>query len=307
MADAEMDAFGMDDPIQPVAYLGPTSLDEALALLAEHGDEAKVLAGGQSLLVFLRQGLLAPSYLIGLRGVADLRRLEASPEGGLTVGAMVTQHALEYAPLVRERFPALAEAAAVIASPPVRRQGTIGGNLCHADPTGDPPAALIALGAEVEIARVGERRRLPVEELFRDYMEPAIEPDELLVAIHLPAPAPRSGAAYLKHRLRGVDTALIGVGVGLALAEDGVTCADARIGLVGAGTTPVRAVRAEAVLRGAPLTDDGLAAAGEAAAEECAPLSDTEASEWYRREMVTVFVRRAAQSALRRINGSDGA
>ncbi len=307
MADVDADAFGTDDPIQPAAYLGPTSLDEALALLAEHGDEAKVLAGGQSLLVFLRQGLLAPSYLIGLRGVAELRRLEPSPEGGLTVGAMVTQHALETSPLVRERFQALAEAAAVIASPPVRRQGTIGGNLCHADPTGDPPAALIALGAEVEIARVRERRRLPVEELFRDYMEPAIEPDELLVAVHLPAPPLRFAAAYLKHRLRGVDTALVGVGVGLKMDEDGITCADARIGLVGAGTTPIRAVEAEAVLRGGPATEERLAAAGEAAAEECAPFSDTEASEWYRREMVKVFVRRAAQSALRRINGSDGA
>ncbi|MCC6313674.1 MAG: xanthine dehydrogenase family protein subunit M [Thermomicrobiales bacterium] len=306
MAEVD-DAFGFDEPIQPAAYLGPTSLDDALALLAEHGDEAKVLAGGQSLLVFLRQGLLAPSHLIGLRGIAELRRLEATPDGGLTVGAMVTQHTLETSPLVQARFPALADAAAVIASPPVRRQGTLGGNLCHADPTGDPPAALIALGADVEIARAGGSRRLPVEDLFRDYMDPAIEADELLVAIHVPPPAPRSGVAYLKYRLRGVDTALVGVGFGATLAEDGATCADVRIGLVGAGTTPLRATEAEAVLRGAPLTDERLAAAARAAAHECAPLSDTEASEWYRREMVEVFVRRAAQVALRRIDGGNAA
>jgi carbon-monoxide dehydrogenase medium subunit len=297
------DAFDGDEPIQPARYLGPTSLDEALALLDQHGEEAKVLAGGQSLLVFLRQGLLAPQYLIGLRRIAELARLEPTPEGGLTIGAMVTQHVLETSPLVRARFPALAEAAAVIASPPVRRQGSIGGNLCHADPTGDPPAALIALSAEIEIGRKGGNRRVPVADLFRDYMEPEIDAHELLLAVHLPPPSPRFGSAYLKHRLRGVDTALVGVGVGLSLAEDGRTCAEARIGLVGAGTTPLRATEAEATLRGAPVTEARLDAAAEVAAAECAPFSDTEASEWYRREMVKVFVRRAGEIALRRASG----
>jgi carbon-monoxide dehydrogenase medium subunit len=305
VAVADAEAVFENDEAGP-AYLAPTSLDEALALLAEHGDEAKVVAGGQSLLVFLRQGLLAPTVLIGLGGIPELTRLEPSPEGGLTIGATVTQHALETSSLVGGGFAALAEAAAVIASPQVRRRGTIGGNLCHADPTGDPPAALIALGAEVEVANRDRRRRLPVEAFFRDYMEPAIDADELLVAIHLPAPPPRSGAAYLKHRLRGVDTALVGVGVGIALGEDGRTCVDARVGLVGAGTTPLRAVGAEAVLRGRAPTDAAMRAAGEAAAAECAPLSDTEASEWYRREMVEVHVRRAAERALDRAREAGG-
>jgi carbon-monoxide dehydrogenase medium subunit len=134
-------------------------------------------------------------------------------------------------------------------------------------------------------------------------METTLSPDELLVAVHLPAPPPRSGAAYRKHRIRGVDTALVGAGVGLALAEDGQTIVDARIGLVGAGTTPLRATNAEAALRGQPATPETLAAAATAASEECEPLADTEGSEWYRREMVAVFVRRAGEIALSRARG----
>ncbi len=285
-------------------YLAPGSVEEAVALLGKHGDEAKLVAGGQSLFVFLRQGLLQPGYLIGLKRIPELTRLEVAPDGGLTIGAMVTQYTLETSPLVRERFPILADAAAVIASPPIRRQGTIGGNLCHADPTGDPPAALIALGAEVEVVRANRQRRVPVAELFADYMETTLESDELLTAVHVPAPAPHTGAAYQKHRMRGVDTALVGAGVRLTLADDGQTCRDVGIGLVGAGATPLRAVAAEAALCGRAVTDDTLREAADVAAVNCAPLSDTEGSEWYRREMIAVFVRRAGDIARRRARGA---
>ena len=284
-------------------YLAPTTVDEALALLGEHGDEARIVGGGQSLLVFLRQGLLAPRWLIGLKQIPELAHIERSAEGGLAIGAMVTQHRLEHDPLVAAGYPALAEAAAAVSSPPIRRQGTLGGNLCHADPTGDPPAALIALGAEVEIAGQHGRRRVPVSGLFRGFLETAVEADELMVAVHVPPVGPRTGAAYLKHRVRGVDYALVGVGFGLTLAEDSTTCSDVRIGLAGVGDTPLRAVNAEAVLRGQPIDDETLRAAGEAAAAECRPPSDTEGSEWYRREMVKVFVRRAGEIALQRAGG----
>lgn len=287
-----------------VSYAAPATVDEALALLAE-SDDAKLVAGGQSLFVFLRQGLLQPSLLIGLKAIPDLRRLDAGEDGGLVIGAMVTQQQLAASPLVAERFPALAEAAIAVASPPVRRQGTVGGNLCHADPTSDPPAALIALGADVEIASSAGRRRIPVEELFVDYMETALQDGEVLVAIHLPTPATRSGAAYEKHRIRGVDTALVGAGVALAVSDDGQTIEAARIGLAGAGVTPVRASGAEAALTGAAATPEAIAEAARIAAEECEPLSDTEGSEWYRREMVAVFVRRAAERALARARGEN--
>ena len=293
----------MDAPSH-VTYHAPETVDEALRLLAAFGPDAKPIAGGQSLLVLMRLGLVSPGALIGLKRIEELTCVGELPGGGLTIGAMVTQHRLEHDPLIRERFPALREAAAAVASPPVRRQGTLGGNLCHADPTGDPPAALIALAAEVEVAGPGGRRRLPVEDLFADYMETVLHPDELLVAVDLPGPPPRSGAAYLKHRQRGVDTALVGVGVALTLAEDGRTCAGARIGLVAAGTTPLRARGAEAVLQGSVAVDEALVATADAAAAECDPLDDTEASAWYRREMVRVFVRRAGEIALDRARGA---
>lgn len=285
-------------------YAAPTTIEEAISLLGQD-EGAKLVAGGQSLLVFLRQGLLQPSTLVGLRKIPDLARLEVTPDGRLAIGAMVTQQALASSPLFGQRWSALQDAASVVASPLVRRQGTIGGNLCHADPTADPPAALIALDAEVEIASEVGRRRLPVASFFADYMETVLTPAEVLTAVHLPAPAPRSGSAYLKHRLRGVDTALVGAGVWVALSEDGSTVEDARIGLAGAGVTPLRASAAEAHLSGAPLNSDRIAAAAAEAAADCEPLADTEGSDAYRREMVAVFVRRAAERAIARAQETE--
>lgn len=289
--------IGADD-LEPeeraLEYHAPRSVADAIDLLAQYEDEAKVLAGGQSLLVLLRNSLIAPAALIGLQQIPELRTITSTPEGGLTIGAMTTFHTLETSSEVRGRYPALAEAVAVIASPQVRQRGTIGGNLCHADPTGDPPAALIALDATIEIANAAETRHIPVAELFRDYMETILDPGDLLTAIHLPPPP--AGSAYLKHRLRGVDTALVGAAAGLSLAPDGA-CTTVRIGLVGAATTPIRAINAEAELLDKPVTPETIQAAAAAAAAESDPLSDTEASETYRREMVAVFVRRALTRA----------
>ncbi|MEZ4562640.1 MAG: xanthine dehydrogenase family protein subunit M [Thermomicrobiales bacterium] len=292
--------FVVDKPV--VTYAGPASIKDAVDLLASN-DDAKVVAGCQSLGVFLRQRLIEPQLLVGLKNIPELAGIEKLPDGSLRIGAMVTQHALETSGIVRQLFPALADAAALIASPPIRQQGTIGGNLCHADPTGDPPAVLIALGAELELVSSGGARRVPVEDFFVDYMETILAPEELLTAICLPAPVANSGAAYLKHRVRGVDTALVAAGVALALAKDGATIQAARIGLAGAAPTPLRARSAELVLTGAAPTGETLAAAGAAAAEESDPLEDTEGSAWYRREMIARFVQRAAAAALRRAQG----
>jgi carbon-monoxide dehydrogenase medium subunit len=293
---AEFDTY---DDAPGTAYHAPASLAAAFHILAEHGDDAKLLAGGQSLLVIKRMGLISPGHLIGLRRIAELRGITATADGGLRIGAMETQRTLEQLPQLAGRFDALAEAAAAVASPPIRRRGTIGGNICHADPTGDPPAALIALGATLEIASAAGTRIVPVEDFFVDYMEVALEADEILVAIDLPAPAPRSGSAYVKHRLRGVDTALVGVGAGVALDAAGNVAA-ARIGVVGAAQTPFRATDAEAALVGSAGDDAAIAAAASAAAAQADPLEDTEGSEWYRRQMVEVFTRRALVAALSR-------
>lgn len=286
------------DELEPeeraLEYHAPRSVADAVALLTQYEDEAKLLAGGQSLLVLLRNGLIAPTALIGLQQVPELRTITPNADGGLTIGAMTTFRTLETDVAVGEHYAALAEAVAVIASPQVRQRGTIGGNLCHADPTGDPPAALIALDATIEIVNAGGARQIPVAELFRDYMETILDPGDLLTAIHLPPPP--AGSAYLKHRLRGVDTALVGAAAALSLDPDGA-CTSVRIGLVGAATTPLRAVAAEAELLGNPITAETMRSAAAIAAAESDPLSDTEASETYRREMVEVFVRRALTRA----------
>lgn len=281
----------------------PATVDEAVALLTEFGDEGKVLAGGQSVLVLYRFGFVTPSAFVSLRKIEELTQITPQPDGGLRLGAAVTQHRIIADPEIGRAYPALVDAARCVSSPQVRRRGTIGGNLCHADPTADPPAALIALGASVEIAGADGRRTIPVEALFADYMETILEPGELLTAILLPTPVP--GSAYLKHRLRGIDTAIAGAGVGLTLAADGVTCASVDIGLAAAGTTPRRASEAEAALRGIALTPDAWAIAGRIAAEESEPLEDTEASEWYRRQMIDRFVQRAGALAQARA-GQEG-
>jgi aerobic carbon-monoxide dehydrogenase medium subunit len=274
----------------------PGSLAEALALLHDGNGETRPLAGGQSLLVLLRHGLVDARALVALAGLAELHGIEPR-DGGLRIGALVTQRELEASPVLARDFPALRDAAAAVASTQVRNKGTLGGNLCHADPSADPPAALIALGAEVEIAGVGGSRRLPVEAFFTSLLTTVLEPGELLTAIHLPAPRPRS--AYLKHSLRGIDAAIVGVGVALDLdAAGGVR--DARVGLAGVGPTPLRAVAAEATLRGRVWSDATLRAAAEAAADECRPLDDLEASAGYRRRLVRAYLERAARRAFAR-------
>lgn len=273
----------------------PETVEEAVTLLAELEDDGKVLAGGQSLLILFRFGFVTPATFVSLRKIEELRSIESLDNGGLRIGASVTQFEIIANQAIGAGYPALVDAARCVSSPQVRRRGTIGGNLCHADPTADPPAALIALGALVEIASADGRRTLPVEELFADYMETVLDPGELVTAVILPPPP--SSSAYVKHRLRGIDTAIIGVGVGLGLAEDGETAEAVRIGLSGAGTTPLRAPGAEESLTGTLLTPEAWAEAGRIAAEECEPLDDTEASAWYRRKMVERFVQRAGALA----------
>lgn len=283
------------------AVLTPTTVEEAVELLTELEDEGKVLAGGQSLLVLYRFGFVTPESFVSLGKIDELKTIESMSDGGLRIGAAVTQHQIIDHPSLGANYPALVDAALCVSSPQVRRRGTIGGNLCHADPTADPPAALIALGASVEIAGPDGRRVISVDELFADYMETILEPGELLTAVLLPPPG--TSSAYVKHRLRGIDTAIVGVAVNLTLVADGTTCESVGIGLAGAGTTPLRASGAEAVLTGSTLTEEAWVEAGRIAAEECEPLDDTEASEWYRRKMVARFVQRAGALAQARTTG----
>jgi carbon-monoxide dehydrogenase medium subunit len=279
-------------------YRRPTSVEEATALLAERGDDAKVMAGGQSLSILLRLGLIEASTLVGLSGIAALDRLVPS-EDGLHVGARVTHRQVQDAPVVRARWTVLAESAGAVATPQIRNQGTLCGNAAHGYPLADPPAALLALGASAHIRGADGDRVVPLDAFFVDFMSTALQPTELLTHITVPPPAPGSGGTYEVFRLRALDYPTVGVAVQLTMREDGL-CRAARIGLNGAAPTTIRARRAEALLADEILETKVLAAAAQAAAEESDPADDVDGSAAYKRRLVGVLLRRAVRRAAER-------
>lgn len=277
-------------------YQRPGELEEVLDLLAEHGDEAKVIAGGQSLLILLREHLVEPELLVGLSGVEALRRLDV--DGGARIGAMVTHAAVERDPRIRERWPVLAAAEAAVSTVQIRNRGTLCGNVAHAFPTADPPAALIACGASVRLAsRDGGERDVPAEDFFLGLMETAARPNELVTAIVLPPQPEGARGAYVKYALRPLDFAIVGVAVRVVVGANGAIT-DARIGLNGSANRSQRATAAERALLDQAPSAELLAEAGELAARDSDPLDEVDASAAYRRRCVAVYVRRALETAL---------
>jgi CO/xanthine dehydrogenase FAD-binding subunit len=280
-----------------VEYVEPHSIEEVLTVLDQHGEDAKILAGGQSLLVLLRDRLIEPGLLVGLQGVPGLDHITAN--GDLRVGAMATHTAVQTHPAVRARWPLLAEAEAAVSAPQIRNRGTLVGNVAHAFPTADPPGALIALGAQVRVRSSAAERTLSIEDFFVGLMQTALTPTELVTELVIPGQPAGAVGAYLKYAMRPLDFSIVGVGVRLVLGADG-TCSEARIGLNGAGATPLRARRAEAALWGhrLGLEPDAIEAATDLAAAESDPVGDIDGSAEYKRKMVRVFVRRALRQAL---------
>jgi carbon-monoxide dehydrogenase medium subunit len=279
-----------------VRYTSPTDLGEALEILAEHGEDAKVMAGGQSLLLLLREHLVEPLLLVSLGGIEALRRLEVN--GSARISAMVTHAEVERHPAIRERWPLLARAEAAVSTVQVRNRGTLCGNIAHGYPTADPPAALIASDATVHLrSKRGGERQLPVESFFVGLLETAARSDELVTGVSLPLQPAGARWAYLKYALRPLDFAIVGVGVRLVLGEDGAV-REARIGLNGAANHTLRAAAAEKILVGAKPKPELLQEAGEAAAGESDPLGDTDGSAEYKRRVIAVYTRRALQAAL---------
>ena len=278
-------------------YRAPRTLDEALALLQEHGDDARVVAGGTALVTMMRQRLVLPDCLVSLRDVEGLDRIEAA-NGAIRLGALVTHRQAEVSPLVTERLPVLAETFRRVATVRIRHMATVGGALAHADPNQDPPVTLMALDASVEIRRAGGRRELPLSAFFRDYYETALEPGELVTAVTVPPLPPASGAAFIKFLPRSADDyATVAVAATVTLEAGGERCREARIALGSVAPTPLRAAAAEALLRGVQLDERLLRAAGEAAKGEVNPLTDHRGSAAYKREMTAVMVGRALAQA----------
>ncbi len=282
--------------IHDFTYLQPGSVKEALAMLAEHKDDCKIICGGQSLLIVMRQGLVQTEYLIDFKRMNDLNYIKYDDKAGLRLGATTTHRAIEKSGVIAKRYPVLAEMEHRLASIQVRNWGTIGGNLAHADAAGDPAPVFTALNATVKVASAKGERSIPLEEFYTDLFETAMEPGELLVEVQVPPPVPKTGTAYQKFNLLESDQGIVAVAVSISL-NGGGTCKDARIVLGNAAPTSIRAKNAESALIGKKLTDALFEKAGEAAAQECEPVGDIHASEEYRRHLIGVLTRRMAKAA----------
>lgn len=278
-------------------FYAPRSLDEALALLAEHGDEAKVLAGGQSLIPAMRLRLAAPAVLVDINGVGGLDTI-AEQNGHLAIGALAREADLELHPFVRERYALLADAAHVIADPLVRNRATVGGNLAHADPANDHPAVMLAYNAEIHAQSPRGVRAIPIDAFFTGMFSTALAPDELLTEIRIPRPGPHDGGAYLKVERKVGDYAVAAVAVQLTMS--GGVCQSVRIALTNVSPASMRAEEAERILAGQALTDELLEAAGQAAAAACDPSADLRGSVEYKRDLARVLVKRAVRKAAAR-------
>jgi carbon-monoxide dehydrogenase medium subunit len=286
--------------MKPFDYLAPRTLAEAVEALAKHNGQARMIAGGTDLLLKMKAGRLAPKVVVNIKRIPELRCL--SFDSHLTLGALTTLEELRRSPIIREHYPALAEAAATMASTQIRNLATVGGNLCNAAPSADLAPILIALNAIVRIAGPGGERRIPLGEFFTGPGTTVLGPGELMAALKVPRPT--GPALYLKHSPREhMDIAVVGVGLSLrwsstlrATATPTPTCESARVVLGAVAPTPLRAQRAEEELLGGPLTAERIDRAAKLAAEESKPIDDVRGSAWYRRRMVEVLTRRGLES-----------
>lgn len=281
-------------------YLEPKSLEEACELLEQHPDDAKVIAGGTALLIWMRMRLLNPRFVISLVKIPDFDYIRFNQKDGLRIGAGARHRDIELSPEVREHYPLLHETFRKVAQPRIRNMGTIGGNLCQGDPLTDPGASLIALDAEVTLTHSKEKRTLPLEEFFVDYYQTDLRPGEILTEIHVPPPIKRLGWSHIKFTPRSEED-FATVGVALTLCGRGNHCEDIRLALNSVAPTILRAKRAENVLRGQQVTDPLIQEMAEIAATETDPMDDNRGSAEYKRELVKVLVLRAAKEALQRI------
>ncbi|HEX8968312.1 MAG TPA: xanthine dehydrogenase family protein subunit M [Chloroflexota bacterium] len=289
----------------PFTYHRPGTLDEALDLLGEHGDEAKVLAGGQSLLPLLSLRLAHPAHLVDINRIDGKLSQVAQQDGGLVIGALVRQRAAEASATVRAGCPLLAEALPLIGHVQIRNRGTVCGSLAHADPASELPGVAMALDAQmVAQSRARGTRRIAADAFFRGYLTTALEPDELLTELRLPAWQAGTGWSFQEVARRHGDFALVGVAASLRLDQAG-RCQDVRLAAIGASPGPLRGRAAEAILRGQPFSPDGVAAAAQELGKEVDPASDVQATAAYRRHVTVVLARRALEQAAARARASS--
>jgi carbon-monoxide dehydrogenase medium subunit len=282
--------------ISDFTYLKPGSVKEALQMLAQHQDECKIICGGQSLLIILRQGLVTPENVIDIKGLDKLNYITYDAKGGLKMGATTTHRAIEKSKVIKEKYPVLVEMEEKLASIQVRNWGTIGGNLAHADAAGDPAPVLTAMGGSVKLGSASGERTIPLDGFYTDLFETAMNKDEMILEVQVPPRPARSATKYQKFNLLESDQGIVAVAATVTLKADG-SCQSARIVLGNAAATTMRAKEAEKVLIGSKLSDAVFEKAGAAAAAECEPVADIHASEDYRRHLVRILTKRMAKAA----------
>ena len=278
-------------------FLEPRTVTEASAMLATHGEDARVMAGGTALVLAMRQRLLNPSHLVWLGGVPGLDGIAVDSSGALRVGALALHHDLETHPAVRTRFPVLSSMAARVANAQIRNAATVGGNLCHGDPASDPPACLLALDARVRAVTNEGEREIKLEDFFTGYYENALRPHEVVTEVHVPPLAADAVAVYMRFTTTAAESRPL-VAVGAVVRQDAQrTCRGARVVVGAVSATPTRLRAVEDLVNGRRLDADTLARAGELAAESVKPLEDFRASADYRAHVTGVIVRRVLESA----------
>jgi len=285
----------------PFKYLVPTNLEEALSHLAEYGDEAKPLAGGQSLIPTMNFRLAQPEVLIDLNNIANLSYIRSSDDGGVLIGTMTRQRLVERDELIKTQAPLIYEAMPVIAHPQIRNRGTFGGNLAHADPASELPALALILNTRFALVKNGNVRWVSADQFFVDLFETALEPDELLLEIAIPPLPARTGYAFKEISRRQGDYAMVGAAATVTLDETGL-CTDVRLVYFSVGPKPVEAFQAMELIMGEKLTPELIDQAAETAAEDdIDPQPDIHASVKYRRHLAKVLARQVLTTAASRV------
>jgi carbon-monoxide dehydrogenase medium subunit len=278
-------------------YLDPKTIEEACSLLSQHGDKARLIAGGTDLLIIMKHKEVTPQYLVGLKGIPNLDSIDADAEG-VRIGALATLRSIGDSAVVRERFPFLADIAGKMATHQIRNMGTMGGNICNAAPSADTAPSLICLGAKARLVGPKKERVVPVEEFFTGPGETVLKAGEILTEIQVPNQPAHTGGAYLRLTRLSVDLAVVGVAALVTLEGKGGLCKEARIALGAVAPTPIRAKKAEEVIMGKKIEDGLIEEAAQTASEEARPITDVRGSAPYRTDIVRVLTKRAIGQAL---------
>jgi carbon-monoxide dehydrogenase medium subunit len=282
----------------PFTYAAPSTIDEAITLLAEHGDTVKLLAGGQSLMPMMNLRLARPQYIVDLNRIPALDYV-TERDGALAVGALTRQRSLERSPTVRQDYPLLYEATTLIGHMAIRNRGTVGGSIAHADPAAELPAVLLAHGGSVQVKGPRGTRQIAAIDLFRAYLTTALEPDEILTEVRFPRYPAGTGWCFMEESRRHGDFAMVGVAVLLTL-DTARQCTHVAVVLCGVGGVPHKVAAAPALLLGRTVDDARLRDVAQTAASEIEPESDLHASTEFRRHLSAVLTQRALRKAAER-------